>query len=688
MGRKSFFQIEKVLKNAFAVLLIMAAAMSFVACGDDVDDGKDNTTSNGVILPTVQNRTIKADGGNPSVTFETKAAFTIAVEDESEMIESWRLNEKLSSSGKAGKQSLVVTIGQNDGKEERTATVYIKVEGYERTKLVTFKQKTKSEGLDEVVKYMDERLKKEYFWLDEYNEKWNSFDFTVEKRDETGYNNMLFNVLGSMTSNFDVANHYVDGGADDAGRYIYTNLVVVPAAEHSSSTRAGGEAIYGYGFDISVQPVITEISGSTYFFAFLVEHVYANSPASGTGLRRSDLITRVDGENISGTVNSAGYITGGNIDEAFYKLVVQDASSISLEKEDFNSREKANITISRGKFNANPVAYSGVLGPMSDKAEEKAAWEALNTSGKKIGYMSYISFDGEGDDKMVDAVRELVSKGVEEMILDLRSNGGGSVVSAIKLSSMLVSESHVGEICCELRHNPKNINPQTGSANETYEFISENVKGAYNEGDNGDLPNLNMQKVYVIVSDGTASASEMVIQALRGIDVEVVLIGTTTEGKNCGMEVTEKKIGDNYYVFAPITFFNYNAKGDYRFYGGIKPERSGDMAAEAAALVEQYGDKASGSAYDWYPIPVAPWGNWKTDIALREAVAQINGTTTFGTWKPAETKPEEASVTRSGSQERSIKVMKAMPRPFAGVKKSGMFLMEGDSEILRPTQGE
>lgn len=672
------------MKNVVAMLLIMAAALSFVACGDDVDDGKNNKTTNGVTLPTVQNRTIKADGGSPTVTFETKAAFTLAVEDEEEMIESMRLNENLSTAGKAGKQSLAVTIKKNEGDTERSASIYIKVEGYERVKLVTFKQKTKSEGMDEVVKWMDERLTNEYFWLDEYREKWNSFDFTVEKRDEEGYNDMLFNVLGSMTTNFDVANHYVDGGEDDYGRYIYTNVVVTPATEHSSSTRAGGEETYGYGFDINTLALPIEYSGNTYFFAFLVENVYANSPASGTGLRRSDYITAVDGESISGTVNSSGYITGGNIEEVFYKLIFQGASSIKLEKMDAGTGEKATITISRNKFNANPVAYYGVLGPLGSEAKDVEAWQTLNSSGKKIGYMSYVSFDGEGDDKMVDAIRDLQSKGIEEMILDLRSNGGGSVVSAIKLSSMLVSEAHVGEVCCELRRNSQNK-----YGDDVYKFIKNNESTAYNEGDGGDLPNLNLNKVYVIVSDATASASEMVIQALRGIDVEVVLIGTTTEGKNCGMDVTEKKIGENYYMFAPITFFNYNAKEDYRFYGGISPERTGDIEAEYESLKEQYGNDATGSYYYYYPLPVAPWGNWSMDIALYEAVAQINGKTTFGKWAPRESEgPEEASATRSGASRRTLQRAQPLKVPFGGVKPTGMILMEGDREAFASAEQE
>lgn len=72
---------------------------------------------------------------------------------------------------------------------------------------------------------------------------------------------------------------------------------------------------------------------------------------------------------------------------------------------------------------------------------------------------------------------------------------------------------------------------------------------------------LNLQKVYCLVTDDSASASELVINALRGIDIEVILIGTTTHGKNVGMEGVELTAGTDKYLFFPITFQAYNAKG-------------------------------------------------------------------------------------------------------------------------------
>lgn len=83
---------------------------------------------------------------------------------------------------------------------------------------------------------------------------------------------------------------------------------------------------------------------------------------------------------------------------------------------------------------------------------------------------------------------------------------------------------------------------------------------------------LNLQHVYCIVGNGTASASELVINSLKGIDVEVTLIGKRTTGKNVGMEPVEYTIRNNVYEVVPITFQSYNAKGVGDYENGFTPD--------------------------------------------------------------------------------------------------------------------
>ena len=80
-------------------------------------------------------------------------------------------------------------------------------------------------------------------------------------------------------------------------------------------------------------------------------------------------------------------------------------------------------------------------------------------------------------------------------------------------------------------------------------------------------------KIYVIGTVNTASASELIINSLRGIDKTVKLVGQTTNGKNVGMEVMSFGPVDGYsYVFAPISFQSYNAKGESNYANGFTPD--------------------------------------------------------------------------------------------------------------------
>lgn len=586
------------------VVLILASLL-MVACGEDSVDGREKMRE-GVSITTTE-YTVGAEGRTATIPFTTADEFELRKADPENIILEMEL-QGITTAGKAGQQSLRLKIDANKTDQARNATIYIKVKGYEEIVLVNIKQQTKANDMDEVIKWMDQRLRQEYYWLDEYNDKWQNFDFKVSRKDEQGYNNMLFNNLTKMTTNG------MDGGKNsDGSRYIYTNVVVIPSSEYSS-TRAGGEETYGYGFDIV--PILIQIAGDNTstqtddLFAFAVEHVYPSSPAAAAGLRRSDLITMVN--------NSA--ITASNYNSIYTMLVYQNSSAISLEKRIYETGEKATINLSRTKFNANPVAYSGVLSIPDDISEEK----------KDIGYISYISFDAKGDDKLLEAMRDLADKNVKEMIVDLRSNGGGSVNSAVKLSSMLLDESYVGQVCAKLVRNPNNASPYHNTP-ETRNTVY-NFRKTDELTNNIDLPNLNLDRVYFIVSNQTASASEMVITALQGVDVETILIGRKTEGKNCGMDVIDKMIGQNYYSFAPITFLNYNAKDFCEYSSGLKPDTDFDYWDTAYSNYVKNNpqatdeDKAVMASLHYYPIPQSPWGNVEKDLPLREAVSQIFGT--------------------------------------------------------------
>jgi hypothetical protein len=119
----------------------------------------------------------------------------------------------------------------------------------------------------------------------------------------------------------------------------------------------------------------------------------------------------------------------------------------------------------------------------------------------------------------------------------------------------------------------------------------------------------------VICSYNTASAAELVINSLRGIDFPVKLIGCKTEGKNVGMTVSETTYNGRRFQFSPVTFWVKNAKdfGDYP--DGIEPDE----------YVNNDNTLTTDDADNVFPYSFSDWGNMDYNIALQWAYCDITG---------------------------------------------------------------
>lgn len=139
----------------------------------------------------------------------------------------------------------------------------------------------------------------------------------------------------------------------------------------------------------------------------------------------------------------------------------------------------------------------------------------------------------------------------------------------------------------EVNHDMDGILRRNYLRNEEYETLSpdfglpyDESKGRFYEefiyGDyrGADLRGyaLNLPRLYVIVSSGTASASEAVVNGLRGIGLEVVLVGQKTNGKNVGMEGVYLEDGAYEYLFMPVSFQGYNARLETVDPNGLAPD--------------------------------------------------------------------------------------------------------------------
>ena len=476
---------------------------------------------------------------------------------------------------------------------------------------------TPSVQVSEVINWMDQRLKKEYYWMDEYNQKHGNFDLSLK------WDEFLGKTLLSLRTNGD------DGNVDYEGkRYLYSYVHRTPSTKALDATRASLPTVTGYGIEPS--PYIVGASSIDGYekgdYCFVIEHTYSGSPAANAGLRRGDVILKADGKKI----------TDATYEDIWDRILAASQGSTTLSVRVFNDKtekyEFKDVSLTTSSFEQNPIAFYDLL-----NVNEK--YYAIGD--KKIGYLSYLGFESELNDDLIEALSYLAARGVTDLILDLRLNGGGSVDTSTMLGSMLLSEDYVRKTYATLKRNPENkLFPQNELDTEC--LIVKN--GIGEEFENTDLPNLNLPELWVITSSYTASASEMVIKGLEGLDVPVKLVGKTTNGKNCGMDVMEKVFGTYKYTYAPITFMNYNAKGDNDYSDGIKPGAPVVSGVSGVDFDKHYSpanptkDDLSYECYA-FPIPRANWAelnftksenggyNFSGDFALYETVLRICGRT-------------------------------------------------------------
>jgi hypothetical protein len=201
----------------------------------------------------------------------------------------------------------------------------------------------------------------------------------------------------------------------------------------------------------------------------------------------------------------------------------------------------------------------------------------IDTPTGKVGYILFNTFSPfESERAIVQAITEMRINSVTDLVLDLRYNGGGLLAVSSQLAYMVAGSSRTsGKAFERLRFNTAagTRNPVTGETNNPVPFYSTTLGFTLTSGTA--LPTLTLNRVFVLSTGDTCSASEAVINGLRGIDFEVNLIGTTTCGKPFGF-YPQDNCGETYYT---IQFQGGNDKsfGDYAdgFITGNSPSAFG-----------------------------------------------------------------------------------------------------------------
>lgn len=224
-------------------------------------------------------------------------------------------------------------------------------------------------------------------------------------------------------------------------------------------------------------------------------------PAYDAGLRRGDIFTAVDGVEL--TLDNYSSLL---FDQDSYTLTLGELS----DGEVVTGEQTVNMTSI--EMTENPIHLSKVI----------------DQSGIKVGYLVYNQFINNDTYhvELNEVFGTFVSEGVTELVLDLRYNPGGSLLTTRVLASMIYGNASNEDILGSIVYNEKLSEILSDSDLNLYFFDQiPNI--------NTQINSLNISRIFIITSGNTASASELIIAGMLPY-MEVTLIGTTTVGKNVG----------------------------------------------------------------------------------------------------------------------------------------------------------
>ena len=251
----------------------------------------------------------------------------------------------------------------------------------------------------------------------------------------------------------------------------------------------------------------------------VVTYTYKDSPARAAGLKRGDAITKVNGKPIPypGYESAYAALTGGD----------------KLDIELFDDGRK--LTLEPREMYEDPVHLTKVF----------------DCGGTRVGYLHFTSFTLDACEDLVSVCKGFKDEGVSSLILDLRYNGGGFAVTEEVLASMLAPESEVaaGSILSTEIFNEKLTQYYAEKKYDTNTYFRTGYKFTSGSKDyifSTDGANLGIDKLYAIISSGSASASEALICDLYPY-LDITLAGTRSHGKYCsGLIMDAEGFYDDY----------------------------------------------------------------------------------------------------------------------------------------------
>ena len=319
-------------------------------------------------------------------------------------------------------------------------------------------------------------------------------------------------------------------------------------------------------------------TGSTTDIYGWVRYIIPNSDASTKPIQRGNIFYAINGTPL--TVNN------------YRSLLANETYTINLADYDGGNitPNGQSVSLTKTALSENPILLSSVI----------------NEGTHNIGYLMYNAFYSNFDNQLNAVFGTFQAQNVTDLVIDLRYNSGGSVSTATKLASMITGQ-FTGQLFAKQQWNAK-----------AQSYFETNNPGSLENRFVGNLNSLNLNKVYILTTSATASASELVINCLKPY-ITVVQIGTTTTGKNVGSitlydspTFAKQNVNTRHkYAMQPIVLkiVNKNGSGDYT--SGIVPgtvlpenlENLGVLGNPEEPLLNQAINQIIGSGRMTQPIP-------------------------------------------------------------------------------------
>jgi C-terminal processing protease CtpA/Prc len=332
-----------------------------------------------------------------------------------------------------------------------------------------------------------------------------------------------------------------------------------------------GSAKYSFIDDGTVSSELNGVKGDFGFAPLYndvndlrIRYVYPGSPADLAGIKRGYVITSINGRtNLTYDADNGG--AGTNVDFVINAYTNSKTISMTLKRFDGST---FNADLSVATYTLNPVLNRKVIDV---------------GNGHKVGYIVFNSFTSptNANAKLNEAFSDFSAKGVTDLVVDLRYNGGGYVSTAEYLTNLIAPTAKSGTPMYYTYFNDKLANGKASILKN--QVRKDAVNGTYNYAEfdysvNGNVVNFSktdvpitlnqLSRVFFIVTGSTASASELTINNVRAIKtLDVKLIGTTSYGKPVGFfDIDINK----YQMYIPeFETKNADLKGGY--YTGMTP---------------------------------------------------------------------------------------------------------------------